>query len=96
MSLKLFRGEKRHLWFRGDGVCLTIDGPANDATRRLFAQLDQLAVDLGAPINLSKDSRIEAATVARIFPGYDTFKRELHAHDPAGRIDSELRRRIDV
>jgi FAD/FMN-containing dehydrogenase len=95
-SLKLFRGEPRHLWFRGNGVCLTLDAPANNRTRRLFTQLDELAVDLEAPVNLAKDSRIGADAVARIFPGYDEFKRQLDAHDPKRRIDSELRRRIDV
>jgi decaprenylphospho-beta-D-ribofuranose 2-oxidase len=95
-SLKLFRGEPRHLWFRGDGVCLTIDGPANDRTRQLFAELDRLAIDIGAPVNLSKDSRLDEAAAAAIFPGYATFRRELRAFDPTGRIDSELRRRINV
>jgi decaprenylphospho-beta-D-ribofuranose 2-oxidase len=95
-SLKLFRGEPRYLWFRGDGVCLTLDTPAGERGRRLFAELDDLAVDLGAPVNLSKDSRLGADAVARIFPGYDEFKRRLDAHDPAHRVDSELRRRINV
>lgn len=95
-SLKLFRGEPRHLWFRGDGICLTLDGPATAPTRRLFAQLDELAVELGAPVNLAKDSRLGASAVARIFPGYEQFRDRLHDFDPARRIDSSLRRRIGV
>lgn len=95
-SLKLFRGEPRHLWFRGDGVCLTVDGPATAPTRALFADLDRLAIDLGAPVNLAKDSRLGREAAARIFPGYAAFAEAIAAHDPARRIDSELRRRIGV
>lgn len=95
-SLKLFRGEPRHLWFRGDGVCLTLDGPANPRIRAMFADLDELAVDLGAPVNLSKDSRLGSSATSRIFSGYHEFAAALAAHDPARRIDSELRRRIGV
>ncbi len=95
-SLKLFKGQGRHLWFRGDGVCLTLDGPATRSTLRLFSILDRLAVELGAPVNLSKDSRLDAQAAMSIFPGYERFRSELERHDPARRIDSELRRRIGV
>lgn len=95
-SLKLFSGQGRHLWFRGDGVCLTLDGPAGAPTDDLFAKLDHVAVELGAPVNLSKDSRLDRDAAAAIFPGYDQFRRELDRHDPARRVDSELRRRIGV
>ncbi len=95
-SLKLFRGDPHHLWFRGDGVCLTLDGPADPRTHAMFADLDELAVDLGAPVNLAKDSRLGKAAASRIFPGYDAFAAALEAYDPARRFDSELRRRIGV
>lgn len=95
-SLKLFRGDRQHMWFTGDGVCLTLDGPANARTLALFAGLDQLAATMGGAVNLAKDSRITAATSARVFPGYEGFKAELATHDPHRRIDSALRRRINV
>ena len=95
-SLKLFRGTRHLLWFRGDGVCLTLDGPATDSTRRLFQGLDDLAITLGAPVNLAKDSRIEASAVSQIFPGYQEFRERLADFDPQRRFDSALRRRIDV
>lgn len=93
-SLKLFAGRGHHLWFRGDGVCLTLDAPAVPGTLHLFARLDLLAIELGAPVNLSKDSRLDRDAVAAIFPGYDQFWSDLDEFDPARRVDSELRRRI--
>jgi decaprenylphospho-beta-D-ribofuranose 2-oxidase len=95
-SLKLFRGDTKLLWFRGDGVCLAIDAAVGDAADGLFARLDRVALDHGGVVNLSKDSRLAAATVRALYPGYDEFRRRLAEHDPKRRFDSMLRRRIDV
>ena len=95
-SVKLFSGPRTLLWFQADGVCLTVNGPNDPKTVALFEQLDALAISLGAPVNLSKDSRIEAATVRQVFPGYDEFARRLEAFDPGRRFDTALRRRIGV
>jgi decaprenylphospho-beta-D-ribofuranose 2-oxidase len=95
-SLKLFSGEPRLLWFRSDGVCLTFDAPATTSTQRFFDDLDKIAVDLGAPVNIAKDSRLDARTVRAVFAGYDEFRERLLAFDPHRRFDSALRRRIDV
>ena len=95
-SLKLFRGDRRLLWFRGDGICLAIDAAAGPRTLELFSQLDRVAIDHGALVNLSKDSRLDAGTVRALYQGYDEFRRRLHDYDPKRRFDSVLRRRIDV
>jgi decaprenylphospho-beta-D-ribofuranose 2-oxidase len=95
-SLKLFARQPRLLWFRTDGVCLTVDAAEGERTRRLFARLDALAREHGALVNLSKDSRVDAETVRAVYPGYDEFRRRLHDFDPGRRFDSMLRRRIGV
>jgi decaprenylphospho-beta-D-ribofuranose 2-oxidase len=95
-SLKLFRGDPKVLWFRGDGVCLAIDVPAGGRADRLFAQLDRVAIHHGGLVNLSKDSRVAAATVRALYPGYGEFCARLCDHDPKRRFDSMLRRRIDA
>jgi decaprenylphospho-beta-D-ribofuranose 2-oxidase len=95
-SLKLFRGEPRLLWFRGEGVCLAIDVPAGERAHGLFAQLDRMALEHGALVNLSKDSRVDATTVRTLYPGYDNFRERLNDYDPKRRLDSMLRRRLDV
>lgn len=95
-SLKLFAGDPHLLWFRADGVCLAVDAPEGAGARALFGRLDELAVAHGCLVNLSKDSRVGAATVRAVYPGYDEFRQRLHAFDPHRRFDSMLRRRIDV
>ena len=95
-SLKLFAGSPRHLWFRGDGVCLTIDVPAIPAGARLFGELDRIAIEHGALVNVSKDSRLDARTLRRIFPEADVFAQALETFDPKRRFDSALRRRLEL
>lgn len=95
-SLKLFSGTRRHLWFRGDGVCLTVDVPAGPESLALFAALDRVAADHGALVNVAKDSRLDARTLRRLFPGADAFAAALEAFDPKRRFDSALRRRLGL
>lgn len=95
-SLKLFAGSSRLLWFAGDGICVTVDVPAVPEGRALFGRLDDLAVDYGAKVNIAKDSRLTAATVATLFPEYDEFRTRLERFDPARRFDTPLRRRLEL
>jgi decaprenylphospho-beta-D-ribofuranose 2-oxidase len=95
-SLKLFRGSARLLHFDGSGVCLALDAPALAGTAALFADLDALTLAVGGTVNLSKDSRLSAAFVSRVYPEYDRFRAGLAAFDPRRRFDSALRRRLDV
>ena len=95
-SLKLFAGSPRLLWFVDDGVCVTVDVAAGPAARALFGALDDLAIDYRAKVNVAKDSRLTAATVDALFPEYDAFRTRLEAFDPKRRLDTALRRRLDL
>jgi decaprenylphospho-beta-D-ribofuranose 2-oxidase len=95
-SLKLFDGVGRNLTFCGSGICLAIDAPATASAARLFAEIDRLAIDLGACVNLSKDSRISAELCRQLFPQYEAFRTALRAYDPEARCTSRLRTRVGV
>jgi decaprenylphospho-beta-D-ribofuranose 2-oxidase len=95
-SLKLFGGGGSLLRFDGEGVCLALDAPAGPRATALFADLDRLAETSGALVNLSKDSRLDAGTVARLYTGYDAFREGLARFDPRRRFSSALRNRLDV
>ena len=62
----------------------------------LFDALDDVVAGVGGIVNLSKDSRISPALLRETFPGYETFRERLDRYDPKRRMDSALRRRIDV
>jgi decaprenylphospho-beta-D-ribofuranose 2-oxidase len=95
-SLKLFKGAPRNLAFAGEGLCLAIDVPAVPEAFALFSDLDELAAQHGASVNLSKDSRAPEQLCRAIFAGYDQFRQALHAFDPRRRFQSRLRERIGV
>ncbi len=95
-SLKLFAGRGTHLDFRADGVCLTLDVPATPESLALFGEIDRVAVDVGAVVNLAKDSRVDAKTVRALFDGYDGFGAAVEAFDARRRFDSALRRRLEL
>jgi len=95
-SLKLFSGAPRLLWFVADGVCVTVDVAAGPRAGELFETLDDIAVDYGARVNVAKDSRLGAATVGKLFDGYDVFRSELERFDPRRRLDTALRQRLEL
>jgi decaprenylphospho-beta-D-ribofuranose 2-oxidase len=96
-SLKLFRGQRRMLNFSGDGVCLAFDTPNMAAAHQLFSRLDEITIDAGGIANLSKDGRLSAPVVRRMYgPCYDEFRDALRQYDSSKRFVSELRRRLDV
>lgn len=95
-SLKIFRGRGGLIDFEGDGACLTLDAPESRNTRELFADLDQWTEDVGAIVNISKDSRLQGSFLERIFPEFDSFRQQLATFDPKRRFDSALRKRLDV
>jgi decaprenylphospho-beta-D-ribofuranose 2-oxidase len=95
-SLKIFRGRAGLINFEGDGVCLTLDAPEGGRTRELFADLDRWTEEAGAIVNISKDSRLQASFLERVFPEFDIFRQQLAVFDPKRRFDSALRKRLDV
>jgi decaprenylphospho-beta-D-ribofuranose 2-oxidase len=95
-SLKLFRGARRALRFRADGVCLAIDIPAVAAACDLFSEVDRLTVTAGGVANLSKDSRLGARSCEAMFGEYADFRKALKNFDPIGRHQSRLRESVGV
>lgn len=95
-SLKIFRGQGRYLNFDGEGICLALDVPATAAAFAFFARLDQLVGSLGGIVNISKDSRLGADIVSRLFPDYGRFKALIAGHAPGTKLNSALRERLDV
>ena len=95
-SLKIFRGSPALLNFQLEGIGLAIDLPEQEGDRKFLHELDELMLESGGIPNLAKDSRLDARVVAAAYPGYSEFKRRLRVFDPRCRMQSALRRRIDV
>ncbi len=95
-SLKLFRGEQSLLNFQKEGVSVAIDIPRQIGDLMFMAKVDKLMLDCDGIPNIAKDSRLSAQVISQAYPGYAEFKRRLVASDPSVRMQSMLRKRLDV
>jgi decaprenylphospho-beta-D-ribofuranose 2-oxidase len=95
-SLKLFEGEPALLRFQSPGICLALDAPASRKTDLLWSRLDELAIASRALVNLSKDSRLSATLLERLFPEYGVLRQRLRRFDPKRRFRSRLRDQVGV
>ena len=90
-------GNPGPLSFPAPGWTLALDIPA--AARDLAPLLDRLdgmVLDAGGRIYLAKDSRIDGALVAKMYPHLDDFRVLCDRVDPAGVMQSDLARRLGL
>jgi len=89
-------GNDSPLSFPTAGWTLAVDLPAHPGLGRLLRDLDERVADAGGRIYLAKDSRAEAAMIARMYPRLDDFRAVRRRVDPEGLFASDLSRRLDL
>ncbi len=83
------------LSFALDGWTLAIDLPAAaPGLSSALDELDELVAGCGGRVYLTKDSRLRRSAVAAMYPGLDRFEALRARVDPAGRLRSDLSRRL--
>ena len=96
LSLKRFKGTQKSLGMSGTGYLVAIDCYRNARTEVFFQRLDQLIVEMGGQINLSKDSRVPPEIAALTVSGITDFKNNLFEYDPERIMRSELSARLGL
>jgi len=84
------------LSFGGRGHTLALDFPATSGVDELLLRLERLVLDHGGKIYLAKDARLSPTSFASMYPGLGEFRDVLAAVDPAGRMASDLARRLEI
>lgn len=96
LSLKRFKGTQKSLSMSGTGYLIALDCYRNARTDVFFQKLDQLIVDVGGQINLSKDSRVPREVAQATVSNIADFKNGLFAYDPERIMRSELSARLGL
>ncbi len=84
------------LSFGGRGHTLALDFPAGPGIDDLLRRMERLVLDHGGRIYLAKDSRLSAEGFAAMYPRLPEFREILAEIDPAGRMSSDLARRLAI
>jgi FAD/FMN-containing dehydrogenase len=86
--LKLLGEPEGMIAFPQAGYTLTLDFPISDRLFPLLDTLDEVVCGYGGRVYLTKDVRLRAETLARMYPELDAFKAIVRELDPQGHIKS--------
>jgi decaprenylphospho-beta-D-ribofuranose 2-oxidase len=85
------------LSFPVPGWTLALDLPAGqDGLDAVLDRLDRIAADAGGRVYLAKDARLDPALVPVMYPRLDEWRTVQRTVDPAGVLQSDLDRRLDL
>jgi decaprenylphospho-beta-D-ribofuranose 2-oxidase len=95
--LKRFEHDSRGLiGFSKQGWTLALDVPARTRVMELLDGLDDLVVEAGGRIYLTKDSRLRAELLPAMYPQLGRWREVRSTLDPDHRLCSDMDRRLDL
>ena len=84
------------LSFPMPGWTLALDLPVRHGLPELLTALDRLVLEAGGRLYLAKDSRMPRSLMEAGYPRLAAFRAIRNEIDPAGRIATDLSRRLDL
>jgi decaprenylphospho-beta-D-ribofuranose 2-oxidase len=84
------------LSFPQPGWTITVDFPIRRGLAEFCDRLDDQVLDAGGRLYLAKESRTSAATLHRMYPRIDEWRKIRAVADPQGVFASDLSRRLEL
>ena len=78
------------------GLFLALDIPARPGLRGLFVSLERITREAGGRIYLAKDSLLSAEGFWEMYPEAQRFQEIRQSVDPAGRLSSDMAKRLGL
>ncbi|WKN43501.1 FAD-binding oxidoreductase [Tunicatimonas pelagia] len=94
--LKLFGKQESLISFPMEGYTLALDFPLKKGLFNFLDELDELVLDLGGRIYLTKDARMKADTFMNSYPGSREFLQILKQINPDLTVQSDLAKRLSI
>ena len=95
--LKRFEHDSRSMiGFPISGWTLAVDIPTSPALATVLDDLDEVVVEAGGRVYLTKDSRLRPELLAAMYPKLDEWRAARAVLDPDHRLRSDMDRRLDL
>lgn len=94
--LKVFGEQKDLISFPMKGYTLALDFAINDKLFAFLDELDQIVLDFGGRIYMSKDSRMKKDVFWQGYPRAQEFVEIVKKYNPDGKINSMLSKRLEI
>jgi len=89
-------GNGNDLSFPGEGWTLALDFRYDDGVLELLDRLDEMVLDAGGRIYLTKDARLKAHSFRRAYPHWETFEATRARYGAHGRFASAQSQRLGL
>jgi decaprenylphospho-beta-D-ribofuranose 2-oxidase len=86
--LKVFGKQESIISFPREGYTLALDFPVRDGLLEFLDELDQIVLQYGGRLYMSKDARMKPDVLRHGYPGLNKFKDIVRKYNPDGKIHS--------
>ncbi|MFL5786924.1 MAG: FAD-dependent oxidoreductase [Flavisolibacter sp.] len=94
--LKVFGKQEDLISFPMEGYTLALDFPVTDSLFSFLNELDQIVLQYGGRIYLSKDARMKAQTFWESYSNAKKFQEIIKRYNPLGSVNSDQSERLQI
>ena len=86
--LKVFGHQESLISFPEEGYTLALDFPVREGLFKFLDELDQIVLQYGGRLYMSKDARMKPEVLQRGYPRLDEFRSIVRKYNPSGKLSS--------